>query len=170
MLYCMLYAICYMLYCTMLYCTCNASIENHASPPSGPHVCQHPASLRQDLLTCCNSVPGAKKKVRKSELTPEFHSDLMKWCIASTVVLFTAVSAILKIAVLPLKSVATKTEVTEVTVATKTEVTFPVLFPRITGLNQNTQLSGFLHPSPPTPRRRVQTLICIVPCLSFSLV
>ena len=94
----------------------------------------------------------------------------MKWCIASTVVLFTADSAILKIAVLPLKSVATKTEVTEVTVATKTEVTFPVLSPRITGLNQNTQLSGFLHPSPPTPRRRVQTLICIVPCLSFSLV
>ena len=122
-----------------------------------------------------------KRKVRKSELTPEFHSDLMKWCIASTVVLFTADSAILKIAVLPLKSlgtktevtevkVATKTEVTEVKVATKTEVTFPVLFPRITGLNQNTQLSGFLHPSPPTPRRRVQTLICIVPCLSFSLV
>ena len=150
--------------------TCNASIENHASPPSGPHVCQHPASLRQDLLTCCNSVPGAKKKVRKSELTPEFHSDLMKSCIASTVVLFTADSAILKIAVLPLKSLGTKTEVTEVTVGTKTEVTFPVLFPRITGLNQNTQLSGFLHPSPPTPRRRVQTLICIVPCLSFSLV
>ena len=112
-----------MLYCTMLYCTCNASIENHASPPSGPHVCQHPASLRQDLLTCCNSVPGAKKKVRKSELTPEFHSDLMKCCIASTVVLFTADSAILKIAVLPLKSLGTKTEVTEVTVGTKTEVT-----------------------------------------------
>lgn len=158
-----------MLYCTMLYCTCNASIENHASPPSGPHVCQHPASLRQDLLTCCNSVPGAKKKVRKSELTPEFHSDLMKWCIASTVVLFTADSAILKIAVLPLKSLGTKTEVTEVTVATKTEVTFPVLFPRITGLNQNTQLSGFLHPSPPTPRPN-SNLYCTMPFVWISLV
>ena len=64
-IYCMLYAICY-----MLYCTCNASIEHHPSSPSGPHVRQHPASLRQDPLTCCNSVSSAKKESQKIRIDP----------------------------------------------------------------------------------------------------
>ena len=65
----------------------------------------------------------------------------MKSCIASTVVLFTADSAILKIAALPLKSlheIERKQSDREETICLEngygnTQITLPVLFPRVTG-------------------------------------